>query len=106
MTQAVWGPLPQCHEALGKAIQMTSRQDLRPFCVTDTGIPEAGSVQEVLLWQTATIRMMYRIVAKAIAIKVTRNCDKTLHIACAAILASLLWHLCKDCTPGLHRREC
>jgi hypothetical protein len=27
-------------------------------------------VQEVLLWQTATIRMMYRIVAKAIAIKV------------------------------------
>jgi len=30
------------------------------------GIPEAGSVQEVLLWQTATIRMMYRIVAKAI----------------------------------------
>ena len=34
------------------------------------GIPEAGSVQEVLLWQTATIRMMYRIVAKAIERKV------------------------------------
>jgi phospholipase D1/2 len=33
------------------------------------GIPEAGSVQEVLLWQTATIRMMYRIVAKAISRK-------------------------------------
>ena len=28
------------------------------------GIPEAGSIQEVLLWQTATIRMMYRIVGK------------------------------------------
>lgn len=33
------------------------------------GIPDAGSVQEVLLWQTATIRMMYRIVAKALEIK-------------------------------------
>lgn len=33
------------------------------------GIPDAGSVQEVLLWQTATIRMMYRIVAQALKIK-------------------------------------
>mmetsp|Transcript_9813 Transcript_9813/g.29512 ORF Transcript_9813/g.29512 Transcript_9813/m.29512 type:complete len:978 (-) Transcript_9813:2047-4980(-) len=33
------------------------------------GIPDAGSIQEVLLWQTATIRTMYRIVAKAIQLK-------------------------------------
>lgn len=99
------GPLPQCHEALGNSIH-DFQAGPKAFCVTNTGIPEAGSVQEVLLWQTATIRMMYRIVAKAIAIKVSRGCDKTLHIAYAAILASLLRHLCKDCTPGMHRREC
>ena len=39
------------------------------------GIPEAGSVQEVLLWQTATIRMMYRIVAQAIALKGVQVCS-------------------------------
>ena len=27
------------------------------------GVPESGTVQEVLHWQTQTIRMMYRIVA-------------------------------------------
>ena len=30
-------------------------------------------MQEVLLWQTATIRMMYRIIAKAIAVKVRKR---------------------------------
>ena len=34
------------------------------------GIPDAASVQEVLLWQTATISTMYRIVAKALKLKV------------------------------------
>ena len=30
------------------------------------GVPESGSVQEVLIWQTCTVRMMYRIIAAAL----------------------------------------
>ena len=30
------------------------------------GVPETGSVQEVLIWQTCTVRMMYRIVGQAL----------------------------------------
>ena len=30
------------------------------------GFPETGSVQEVLFWQTCTIRMMFRIVGDAL----------------------------------------
>lgn len=30
------------------------------------GVPETGSVQEVLIWQTCTVRMMYRIIGTAL----------------------------------------
>ena len=31
-----------------------------------TGVPETGSVQEVLQWQTCTVRMMYAIIGAAL----------------------------------------
>lgn len=46
------------------------------------GIPDAGSIQEVLLWQTATIRTMYRIVAKAIQLKVVPPLPPSLPPSC------------------------
>jgi hypothetical protein len=30
------------------------------------GVPETGAVQEVLFWQTCTVRMMYRIIGAAL----------------------------------------
>lgn len=43
------------------------------------GIPDAASVQEVLLWQTATISTMYRIIAKALKLKVRPRTAFLLH---------------------------
>ena len=39
---------------------------IRLNSLTNTGVPETGSVQEVLIWQTCTVRMMYRIIGTAL----------------------------------------
>ena len=50
------------HQAFTRLLRVVSltRSSVR------AGVPETGSVQEVLFWQTCTIRMMFRIVGDAL----------------------------------------